>query len=244
MIVLIFFLSLANFLILVLLLNQEHNGIGEITKHANARKKFEIYSSKPFDEKPAGENTGGDERPASEDKDEFRRRATSHLCFIFKNQINQHRLLYSASMGCFQNEFSLEGELNSDAMGAVECKIIKELSNEKEMKKFRRFKTVRFWSQAVLSNTELVALGFWRNDMIAFKAEEYTVEGLTKIGEWNEQACLLQLNNILTFIKKSFKDHQPAKLLKFEHESFSKKIVCLASDQPVLPDFYKTELSA
>lgn len=202
-----------------------------------------MYCGKQFGEKPTDGESGTD-RSISDEKGEFRRRATHRLCFIFKNQMNQHRLLYSAAMGCFQQEFSLNDEPGSNEIGHVECKTSKEIVTKKQMDTFRRFKTLRYWSHGVLSDTQMVSVAFWRDNFMAFEVKEYSMDELTREGDWKADACLYQFNNILSFIKKSFRDNKHTNLLKFHHEGLSRKLVCEASDQVVLPDYYKIELSA
>lgn len=52
-----------------------------------------------------------------------------------------------------------------------------------------------------------------------------------------------QLNRILTFIKDSFENNCNVNLLQFRHEKGSKKIVCEALHEPVLPEYYKDQLT-
>ena len=54
---------------------------------------------------------------------------------------------------------------------------------------------------------------------------------------------LEQLNCILSFIKDCFECEYNVNLLKFHYEKESRKIVCQKSNQPLLPEYYKEQLT-
>lgn len=89
-------------------------------------------------------------------------------------------------------------------------------------------------------NVKKIAIGFWDENLVVDNIKEYSLDDLVAMSEWSPKICFFQLNNILSFIKTSFKESKQTKL-RFTYDKFSKKIVCHSSDKQVVPDFYKNE---
>lgn len=95
---------------------------------------------------------------------------------------------------------------------------------------------------SVLTNNKKISVGYWTDDYVVDEIKEYTLQDLVGIGHWTPRICFFQLDNILAFIKKSFRQNENTNLLKFHHKRDSKQIVCERSEVPVLPEFYKKEI--
>lgn len=173
---------------------------------------------------------------------EFERHSTNDLCFIYRSRIDQHSLVYGAEMDCFENVVKLNGVIDSDLIKGVELKTCKHIEDNPRLESnFKKFKTMKWYNQSILSNVNKISCGFWRDDHIVDEIKEFSLADLVKIGTFDKKLCLVQFNKILTFIKSCFIKHR-TNLLKFNHLSFSYKLVCETENvKTVLPDFYKNE---
>jgi len=208
----------------------------EVLKHAYANRKLKQLCTKPF-EKAEGEN-------AAETID-FEKIAQHDLCFIFKSKVDRHRLLYSATMNCFEDNSNLnENPIPSSKIKSVELKSCRKLMNASHENNFRSTKTLKYWSHSTLVNNDKVCVAFFDDDYVVDEAREYRLSDLTKTGSWSSRICFHQFERILWFIKKSFIEKK-VDLLMFRHEFISKNaIICEESNKSIVPDWYKEELIA
>lgn len=140
---------------------------------------------------------GGDQINATVKEDRageaFRRRATHNLLFMFKGQISRHSMLYAATMDCFEKYQNLTDEIDSKRLGAVQFKTSKQATTDKQKNRFKRTKTLLWWSQAVLVNAK-IAVAMWKNDFVANEVREYSIDDLVEIGSgWNPKICFYQV---------------------------------------------------
>lgn len=223
--------------------NKKSDQIGKDDEKKSTDDQKSIGDEKSTDEKKSTDDEKSTDEKSNK-QSEFSDRAKHNLCFVFKNQVNRHSLVYSATMDSFEEEIPKRNPLNSDQIKSVEFKTSKEITDDKKKKMFQRYKTLKWWSKSVFSYTNKIIVAYWKGNMIAYDIQEYSLNDLTKLGDWNSRICFDQFDKILTFIENSFKTNKRDNLLKFHYESNSFKIVCQPSDQKILPDFYKKELSA
>lgn len=214
--------------------------------------RFKQFCSREFDEKDMDGHSKSPSKPREnpetektilEDLKEFKQHLTKEFCCVFSNQINEHSLIYSADMDCFEEYTDVyENPLNSDRLKAVSLKTTREIPRDTKREiNFKRFKTVRWWAQSALVNASKVTVGYWKKDHVVDEITEYSLDDLVAIGDWNNRICFYQLASILSFIKRSFASNEGTNRLQFVHKMFSKQIVCQQSSVAVVPDFYKRE---
>ena len=114
---------------------------------------------------------------------------------MFKGQISRHSMLYAATMDCFEKYQNLTDEIDSKRLGAVQFKTSKQATTDKQKNRFKRTKTLLWWSQAVLVNAK-IAVAMWKNDFVANEVREYSIDDLVEIGSgWNPKICFYQVDN-------------------------------------------------
>lgn len=177
--------------------------------------------------------------------EEFKVHIAKELRFVFRSKINDHSLIYSAEVDCFEKYTSVHANpLDSDLLQGVELKTVKSFAkNTKQEQNFKKFKTLKWYGQSVLANMKKVSVGYWQENHVVNEIKEYSLDDLIAIGNWNPKVCFYQLDKILSFIKRCFASTKSTNLLRFEHHSFSKEVLCLPSKLVVVPEFYKREFA-
>lgn len=213
--------------------------------------RFEQFCTREFneEEKCNRSNSASEisekssETEKSVDLEEFKQHISKEFNCIFRNKINNHSLIYSAEMSCFEEYTNVhENPLDTDLLKAVSLKTTRNIPKDTKREiNFKRYKTVKWWGQSVLVNTKKVSVGYWEKDHVVDEIKEYSLDDLIAIGDWNPRICFYQLEKILSFIKQSFASNQGTNLLQFVHKMFSKQILCQQSSVAVVPDFYKRE---
>lgn len=146
-------------------------------------------------------------------------------------------------MNCFEEDENLdEVPLQATKIKSVELKSCRKLMDERQERNFRSFKTVRYWSHSALVNNQKIAIAFFDDNYVVDEIKEYELRDLTKGANWSSRVCNYQFSNILSFIKRCFRQNQSTSLLKFRHDVNSKRIICEESTKQFVPDFYKDEL--
>lgn len=231
-------------------LQDELAGLDGQLSHTLGGYRFEQYCTEAFsaEEKGSGlpqSKVKGVEKSVSEEMDEFKEHATKELHFIFRNKVNNHSVIYSAEVDCFEKYTDLhENPLDSDRYGGVELKTSKKItSGTKQEQMFRRYKTLRWWAQSVLVNMKKISVGYRNERGLVDEIQEYSLRDLATIGDWSPKICFYQLDRILTFIKQSFASNPDTKLLAFSFEKYSKRVLCIPSKLVVVPESYKREFA-
>lgn len=245
------------FIIIVIfyILQVEENQDEQSLLYCYAGRRFEIYCSKEFNEDEKLKMNSNYKAKASEIeeplnpitelkhksiKNEYANHTLTDLCFTYRSRLNENSLVYAAEMDSFEDVCRLDKPLDSDLIKSVELKTSKKITNERQETSFKKFKTLKWYSQSFLTNIKKLVVG-WHHDLIVDDIKEYKLEDLIDLGDgyWNPNLCVYQMNNILSFIKHSFSKHN-TDLLKFTYKSFSYQIVCDDKDvKKVLPDFFK-----
>ena len=119
-------------------------------------------------------------------------------------------------MNSFENYIELnENPIDTDKIKSVELKISKSVTDFKKELMFKRYTTLKWWCQSVLSNNQKIVCGYYpSDDFVIKKIKEYSLDELVEIGDWNDKICFYQFNNMLTFIKASFNKKKDAKFYK------------------------------
>ena len=88
------------------------------------------------------------------------------------------------------------------------------------------------------SATKKLIIGYYQNDHVVERVKELKLENLNCPEYWSQEACLNNLDAILTFIKNSF-DKLNTNTICLTHNLHSRELICTETNQKVLPLFYK-----
>lgn len=200
--------------------------------HDYAKRKFQLKSTSPFDEKPSLYGTAGNQNSTTnsaenvkteedakneEDADKFKKLLTHTLCFVFRSQLTteneQHSLLYAADMECFEN-FPSSEQTDSDLIRSVVLRTAKTVKNAHQAHKLKKYKTMKWYCHSQFTGNTKFAIASWSENHIANEIKEKSLDDLIEMGggEWNKDVCLYQVGtrcNILINFKTDFKQNQP-----------------------------------
>ncbi|XP_069989046.1 decapping and exoribonuclease protein [Penaeus vannamei] len=163
---------------------------------------------------------------------------------VLKLALGDFSLVYSPEVDCADPEEFEEDY--QDLRAFVTVKSCKEITDERKMRNFRKFKLCDWWVENQLSGVPRIIVGYRNDDGIVHTLELLKTEELPEKGEneWEPAVCINFLIEFLKFVKKRV-GQDPYALYRFEHIPMG-NIECTKVPESIpltlLPSWYTEKL--